>query len=151
MIKAASPVSFQTLGQEHLSHIKEVLADPLARRFLDGLEPLENWLAHLDRARNYLASIAFVGSAPVGFAATEVDDDSIGWLLVAVRADARQKGMGKMLIEHISTTAKQLGATAVAGEVDAKNHAARTFFERLGYSETVSSDEDMVRVLKRLA
>jgi GNAT superfamily N-acetyltransferase len=76
----------------------------------------------------------------VGFAAAGTrkhwagDTDAyIGELVVA--SDHTERGIGRALVGAIETWARQFGYGRVTLETGAQNHEARSFYQRLGYTD----------------
>ena len=56
-------------------------------------------------------------------------------LNLAVAADSQRRGIGRRLMTEALQTAKERGATRVFLEVRESNNRARSFYERLGFSQ----------------
>ncbi|MBO5354333.1 MAG: ribosomal protein S18-alanine N-acetyltransferase [Lachnospiraceae bacterium] len=54
---------------------------------------------------------------------------------VCVRSDARNRGIGRKIMEQLLTEAEQLGVTIAYLEVRESNRAARHLYESLGFTE----------------
>jgi len=72
----------------------------------------------------------------VGFAIMEFGDTQAHLSLLAVRPSHRRLGVGTRLIEWLAECALLAGITVVHLELRAQNHAARSFYLRLGFVET---------------
>ncbi len=57
--------------------------------------------------------------------------------VVATTADAEGSGVGRALMEHAETWAKQRGHTLLTLNVFAENDRARRFYERAGYAPEI--------------
>jgi GNAT superfamily N-acetyltransferase len=55
-----------------------------------------------------------------------------------VDADARAEGVGRALLEHVERVGRELGCTKLMLLSNARRTEAHAFFERLGYSGSVS-------------
>jgi ribosomal protein S18 acetylase RimI-like enzyme len=64
---------------------------------------------------------------------------------LAVATDHTEHGVGRALVDAVETWARQFGYARITLETGARNHAARSFYQRLGYT-----DEEVVltRALK---
>ncbi|MGE0792317.1 MAG: GNAT family N-acetyltransferase [Sandaracinaceae bacterium] len=102
---------------------------------------MEEYLGQPDR--EVWLSIDGADAAPLGYAAFRhgvseatpfvharnfVYVDQLG-----VREGARRHGVGRALMEAVRSRARALGADAIELDVRAINHAARDFYEALGY------------------
>jgi ribosomal protein S18 acetylase RimI-like enzyme len=63
---------------------------------------------------------------------------------LCVAADARRNGVARALVVAVQARAAELGCTAVDLELARDNHAARTFYERLG--GTASDEVELWRL-----
>lgn len=79
---------------------------------------------------------AFLIAEPGGFLIGRVIADEAELLTVAVRPDARGRGLGTRLVAAFLGEARTRGATAAFLEVAADNVAARALYARSGFSET---------------
>jgi ribosomal-protein-alanine N-acetyltransferase len=55
---------------------------------------------------------------------------------IVVALNARRKGLGKRLLQHLLSTARETNSTAVFLEVRESNTAARTLYEQAGFAQT---------------
>jgi ribosomal-protein-alanine acetyltransferase len=55
---------------------------------------------------------------------------------IVVAASARRKGLGKRLLQHLLTVARETNSAAVFLEVRESNTAARTLYEKAGFAQT---------------
>jgi [ribosomal protein S18]-alanine N-acetyltransferase len=55
---------------------------------------------------------------------------------IVVAASARRKGLGKCLLQHLITAAREINSTAVLLEVRESNTAARALYEKAGFVQT---------------
>jgi ribosomal-protein-alanine N-acetyltransferase len=69
-----------------------------------------------------------------GFAIMEFYDQHAHLGLLAVRPGYQQRGIGSNLVRWLEASARVAGIFDVRLELRASNHAARRFYERLGYS-----------------
>ena len=79
------------------------------------------------------------GEAPTGILAFLVAQHiAPDWELenIVVAATARRKGLGKRLLHHLLSTARETNSTAVFLEVRESNTAARTLYEQVGFAQT---------------
>jgi len=63
---------------------------------------------------------------------------------IYIRREARGKGLGKLLMLHLHTTALVSGAKRIRLKVHFKNEAARRLYEKLGYTFRASEGEHMI-------
>lgn len=90
------------------------------------------------------AEIADLIAAPGGFVVTEGAGFAIGravageaeLITLAVHPDARRRGLGRKVLDHFETTAKERQADTAFLEVAADNDAALTLYRAAGWSET---------------
>ncbi len=71
----------------------------------------------------------------IGFALCRVAGPEVELLLVAVVPEARGQGLGRLLVEEMTTQAARLGATDLFLEVRENNQIARQLYDKLGFSE----------------
>lgn len=95
-------------------------------------------LGHLDRA--YLVARQRRGrlgwrSEVVGYAGVLVAAAEAHVLTVAVRPDARGRGVGAQLVLRVLEEAQDRGAAAATLEVRPSNHPARSLYRRFGFVE----------------
>ncbi len=86
-------------------------------------------------------SIAFAfaaheGDAPLGFILAWAPLPDAEILTLAVRPDARRRGVGAALTAAAAERAVKAGASGLYLEVAADNHAARALYQRSGFVET---------------
>jgi ribosomal-protein-alanine N-acetyltransferase len=85
------------------------------------------------RSKTALVIVARLVDRRVGFAIMRYGAEEAHLDLLAVDPDHRRRGVGRRLVEWLEEPALLAGITAVLLEVRAENHAARAFYERLGY------------------
>lgn len=97
------------------------------------------------------------GGAVVGYLLFWHVADEAHLLNVAVAPDARRKGIGRALVEHLVAYAKENAITKVLLEVRAENRAARALYEKLGFREInvraryYADGEDAIEMMLSLA
>jgi [ribosomal protein S18]-alanine N-acetyltransferase len=91
------------------------------------------------------------------FAIMHFGDDVAHLNLLAVAAAHRRQGLGRRLIEWLAATAVEAGVFRINLEVRADNHAARRFYQRIGFSALnvvqgyYQGRESALRMTRRLA
>ncbi len=75
----------------------------------------------------------WVSASVGGFVLTRWVADEAELLLIAVRRDGREQGIGRALCERFEHEAQAAGITVVHLEVAETNVAARAFYARLGF------------------
>lgn len=92
------------------------------------------WWAELARRprREYLLARDVHGIA--GYGGLDLAGDSADVMTVAVGPDRRGSGLGRLLLEHLLQRARQRGAARVMLEVRADNTAARSLYQRAGFT-----------------
>lgn len=86
--------------------------------------------------------LAMNGAAPVGYVAYYVTHDTINTLPhmylsdILVTENARQQGVGRVLIAHVESAAKDLGVEIVRLAV-LENNPSRRFYEKMGFEVEV--------------
>jgi len=70
-----------------------------------------------------------------GFAIMHYGDDVAHLNLLAVAPENRRQGLGRQLMQWLTTTAIEAGVFRINLELRLTNHAARAFYEGLGYEE----------------
>lgn len=76
-----------------------------------------------------------VSSLAVGFVLARVAAEEAEILTIAVRANARRKGLGRALMEAAAAEAQKMGARIMFLEVGETNAPARELYKRLGFEE----------------
>lgn len=76
------------------------------------------------------------GSAPVGYAVLMRVIDEAHILNISVVADRQRGGLGRRLLDHLASTARDAGATQLFLEVRPSNTAALALYARAGF-ETI--------------
>ncbi len=76
-----------------------------------------------------------VTSLAAGFVLARAAADEAEILTIAVRPDARKKGVGRDLMEIAARHAQKEGAKAMFLEVGQSNRAARKLYQSLGFAE----------------
>lgn len=79
---------------------------------------------------------AFLIAEPDGFLIGRVIADEAELLTVAVRPEARGRGLGAGLVATFLSEARARGATTAFLEVTADNHAANALYASAGFAET---------------
>jgi ribosomal-protein-alanine acetyltransferase len=69
-----------------------------------------------------------------GFAIMEFLDEHAHLNLLAVRAGYRKQGIGSALIRWLESSARTAGIFDIRLELRAQNHAAQSFYAKLGYA-----------------
>ena len=69
------------------------------------------------------------------FAIMHFGDDVAHLNLLAVAPEHRRQGLGSQLMDWLTTTAIEAGVFRINLEVRTQNDAARSFYERLGFSQ----------------
>jgi len=77
----------------------------------------------------------FAISSPDGFVLARTATGEAEILTLAVTLAARRNGLGRALVTEAASHAQQRGADAMFLEVAISNSAARTLYERLGFTE----------------
>jgi GNAT superfamily N-acetyltransferase len=118
-----------------------------ARRFADisSIEGAEHFYGGQTEASEAAVLVAEIENKIVGFAYLQYEATDYANLLenavwlhdIYLDERARGAGAGKLLIENSIETARELGADKLMLSVAAKNTAARDFFERRGFHETM--------------
>jgi ribosomal protein S18 acetylase RimI-like enzyme len=67
------------------------------------------------------------------FAIMQFGDETAHLNLIAVAPEHRRQGLGRLLMEWLTATAIEAGIFRIDLELRVQNHAARVFYERLGF------------------
>ena len=118
-----------------------------ARRFAEiaSVEGAKNFYGSQIEAKNAAVLIAEIENKIVGFAYLQYEAmdyanllENAVWLHdLYVDDAARGQNAGKLLIEKSAEIARELGADKLMLSVAAKNTAAKEFFERTGFKNTM--------------
>ena len=92
-------------------------------------------IAALIGDRETVALVAHDGSRIQGFAVMQFGDERAHLVLLAVRPQQRQRGIGRRLTEWLLASARVAGIEAIELELRADNEAALAFYRRLGFAE----------------
>jgi [ribosomal protein S18]-alanine N-acetyltransferase len=76
-----------------------------------------------------------VSSLAAGFVLARVAADEAEILTLAVRPNARRKGLGRALMKAAAAQARKMGARAMFLEVGETNAPARALYQSLGFEE----------------
>ncbi|MFO0110169.1 MAG: GNAT family N-acetyltransferase [Alphaproteobacteria bacterium] len=115
------------------SHAK-VLADLHGKCFAKG------W-GHLEFESFFERTGVFAGMAygpdkePVGFVLCWVIEDQCDLLSMGVLPDHRREGVGLVLLDYATHTARDMGAKTMTLEVNVTNTAAQTLYEQQGFEK----------------
>lgn len=107
-----------------------------------------------DRATNGL--VAVDGARVLGFALMKYLDEEAHLLLLAVRPEARRAGIGRALLDWLTSSAQVAGIGSLELEVRVGSLEARAFYRRLGFDELghvpgyYGGRETAVRMRRRL-
>ncbi len=91
-----------------------------------------------------------------GFAIMKYGDEEAHLVLLAVKPAHGRRGVGSAMVDWLEASARIAGIARITLEARAGNVAARSFYERLGYTATqmlpgyYSGRETSVRMVKRL-
>lgn len=85
------------------------------------------------RDRNTNVVVAREGERVVGFALMRYEDERAHLLLFGVASSRRRQGIATVLWNWLEATMRTAGITAVQVELRESNHAARAFYERVGF------------------
>jgi ribosomal-protein-alanine N-acetyltransferase len=81
------------------------------------------------------ALVALEDTALVGYAMTLASGDVVDLLRIAVRPEARRRGVARALLDTVLERAKRTRAERVLLEVRVGNAAARAFYAAAGFAE----------------
>ena len=81
------------------------------------------------------ALVALEDTALVGYAMTLASGDVVDLLRIAVRPEARRRGVARALLDAVLERAKRTRAERVLLEVRVGNAAARAFYAAAGFAE----------------
>ena len=89
------------------------------------------------RSRDTTVLAACERAALIGFAIMDFGEERAHLVLLAVQPLHRRRGVGRALVDWLIDSARTAGIASVHLELRADNEAARRFYRRLGFSETV--------------
>jgi ribosomal-protein-alanine N-acetyltransferase len=87
-------------------------------------------MLHLDASE---LAVAVAGEAVLGYTVTWFLGDEVHLANVAVRADRRERGVGRALVEDVIARARRSGARRILLEVRESNYEARNLYDSLGF------------------
>jgi ribosomal-protein-alanine N-acetyltransferase len=79
--------------------------------------------------------VAVAGEVVLGYTVTWFLGEDVHLANVAVRADTRECGVGRALVEGVIARARRAGARRVLLEVRESNHEARNLYDSLGFHQ----------------
>lgn len=125
----AASVSIQAIGLEAFAQrVGSFRGSPLAQR-----------QAHAERLMNspvpFFACELRVAGEPVAVGQFALEGDLVGLYDVFTAQSSRRRGLAGALCEHLLTQARSRGAQHAFLQVEADNHAARSVYHRLGFSD----------------
>lgn len=115
-------------------------------------ETLEESVSALAALRPYV-QVARLNGSPVGYVTIERDGPVAGAAYmrnIVVRADLRRRGLGKLLLEHAMSTARDMFRKTIALRVDPSNATAVNFYRAHGFTTVatvVSKKSGKLRLL----
>lgn len=118
------------VGKTH----SKALAELHAKCFAKGWSHLE-FESFFERAGVYAAIAYDSGGKAVGFAICWLIEDQCDLLSMGVLPDYRRDGVGLLLLDYMSQTAKDMGAKYMVLEVNVNNEAAQTLYQAQGYEK----------------
>ena len=122
----------------------QFLVRPMAAEDLDAVMAVEQGSFHAPWSRsafeeeltqNRLARylVALDGEAIVGYAGTWLVINEAHVTNVAVHADRRRQGIGRVLMDALMQMAREEGMESMTLEVRVSNEAARALYQQLGF------------------
>ena len=143
-------LKFGPLGEEELSTVAQLRnqADPWRIR---GESP-EETLEAVSKLRPFVQAARLHGQL-VGYVTVERDGPVPGAAYlrnIVVRGDLRRRGVGKRLLEHAMSTARDMYRKTITLRVDPSNSAAVGLFRALGFTTVttvVSKKSGKLRLL----
>ena len=120
----------------HLVEAAHANMEALSRLHGEAFDP--SWsakaLQDLLSVQGSYAIVAGPDASPSGFILARVAADESEILTLVVGHAARRLGQGRSLVRAAAAHAERLGARAMFLEVDVANQAARSLYEKLGFS-----------------
>lgn len=110
------------------------------RFFSTGRKSAHAYVDHVLAGEQTLALVAEQGGSLVGIATAEPIDEHRYEVAFLVDDDARGRGVGTLLLEHLAALALSRGITQFEADVLTENHAMLTVFADAGSSTSRSSD-----------
>jgi ribosomal-protein-alanine N-acetyltransferase len=101
--------------------------------------------------------VARDGTAVIGFALMSYDADHAHLLLFGVAPTRRRQGVARALWTWLETTLRTAGIRSAQVELRANNHAARAFYEHVGFEQVNATQryyrgvETALHMVKELA
>jgi ribosomal-protein-alanine N-acetyltransferase len=95
----------------------------------------ESLASLLDSPGTFALIFIEMSSLAAGFVLARVAADEAEILTLAVRPNARRKGLGRSLMKAAATHARKMGAHAMFLEVGETNGPARALYHSLGFEE----------------
>ena len=86
------------------------------------------------RDKETMVLVANDEGALAGFAIMKFRDDESHLLLLAVESRRQRKGIGKAMLDWLEESCKTAGIHNIRVELRANNHAARKFYENMGFN-----------------
>ena len=142
---------------------RSVDAREIAEMSRDLVERGLTWAWTPARVQHYISgseSVVIVARREhriAAFAIMHCDEESAHLNLLAVAPEHRRLGLGRQLMEWLTSTAIEAGIFRITLELRASNEAARIFYERLGFGQLgvvqgyYQGREAALRMSRRLA
>jgi len=125
-----------TLGLAHASDAREI-----AEMSRDLIEQGLTWSWTPSRVQHFISGpessvvVARREQRIAAFAVMHFGDEVAHLNLLAVAPEHRRQGLGRRLMNWLTTTAIEAGVFRINLELRTHNEAARAFYERLGFDE----------------
>lgn len=134
---AAAARLWMQSAEEHTAH------DPIYTVSPDAERTMRRFLADLTSSSLTFLLVAQVEEEIVGFVSGDLREgsptfQSKTWASVDdiyVTSGYRSLGVGKALIRHVESWARDKGASGISLQVAASNHRGRNFYKELGFRE----------------
>lgn len=120
----------QAVGRSHA----KALAELHARCFAKGWNHLE-FESFFERAGVFAGMAYGPDKKPVGFVLCWLIEDQCDLLSMGVLPEHRREGVGLVLLDYATHTARDMGAKAMTLEVNITNTAAQTLYQQQGFEK----------------
>ena len=96
----------------------------------------EDWWSQVERhLRDGVVLVAEADERAAGFAEAELQKGQVFVANLYVRPEARRRGIGTALLEHVAASARDRGLSHMELWVDSHNANAVRFYNELGFAE----------------
>ena len=134
-------MEWKPLTLNDLDRVLPWFDDPETQRRLGGFFPVGEQLKLIEQNPDKHGWISFADDVPIGLCELEVEDGTIGYVMILVAPAQRGQGKAIILANHLTEAAKKLGLKELQAWIEPDAQASRACFLRAGYLEAKTTDD----------